>query len=109
MLQQYTIPSLRAIFLLHTETSSCGPTNEEEWFLIRPQKHLTQMITELCSLLQLVPAHLVLIHLQFHFIFYNLHVIIPVLVVKHVLNDAVGIGPWPKPTFALFNLELDEG
>lgn len=43
------------------------------------------------------------------FVLGDLAVFILVLVVEHVPDDAVGVDPWTKTTFPLFNLELDEG
>lgn len=43
------------------------------------------------------------------FVLGDLAVFILVLVVEHVPDDAVGVDPRTETTFALFDLELDEG
>lgn len=60
---------------------------------------------------QLIPSRLfrLLVHTDFQFIFYDLPILIAVLVIEHILDDVCCIDPWPQATFALFNLTQDEG
>lgn len=64
-------------------------------------RHSSQLVSlGLLGLLLLSGAQLVL---------GDLAVLVLVLVVEHVLDDAVGVDPRTEATFPLFDLELDEG